>query len=179
VVWDCLWRCFAVGLERSARTATWSRSASRLTAWWASSATATGSRRLLPFAVATPAAAEPERGSPGGPAARRAVVCPRGHWCGVRGLARDRRCPAHRRAARESVPRGGIPAPFLLAGAARAAGSVDPHRHLAGIIRHVALVALPRTASPHPRASSPPGGRSRTRRIAVGPMTGRRCRPGP
>jgi len=51
--------------------------------------------------------------------------------------ARDRRCPAHRRAARESVPCGGIPAPVLLAGAApRSSGMPSAHtRHVAGIIR--------------------------------------------
>jgi len=52
---------------------------------------------------------------------------PGGHRRGVRGLRVIFGVPRHRRAARESVPCGGIPAPFLLAGGARAAGSVDAH----------------------------------------------------
>jgi len=61
----------------------------------------------------------PRAGAPVRPATRAARM-PRQALARRPWPARDRRCPAHPRAARESVPGGGIPACFLQPGAAPA-----------------------------------------------------------
>jgi len=54
------------------------------------------------------------------------VVCARGHRGTVRDLGAISRCAVYRRAARESVPRGGIPAPVRLSGAAHVPPTPPP-----------------------------------------------------